>query len=196
MIDEQEIDALARLYGAPLRRQVELEIGSELFVTRFLRLSDRRGEVVLALQRPDGRLLLHRKAHYGAETYRLLSGGVGHDEPVAAAALREAAEETGLRVAIRRLVAVIDTTLRFGDSRLPFVSYVLHVDEAGGQLRADPSEVAGFREVWPAHLPSIAAQLRAIPGERGDWGRWRAVAHDVVAEYFLIVNCELSIVNG
>ena len=55
---------------------------------------------------------------------------------------------------------------------------------------------AGFREVWPGDLPSIAAQLRAIPGERGYWGRWRAVAHDVVDEYFLMVNCELSIVNG
>jgi ADP-ribose pyrophosphatase YjhB (NUDIX family) len=185
MIDEQEIACLAQAAGGPpLRRQVELEIGAELFVTRFLRLDDRRGEIVLALQRPSGRLLLHRKAHYDAETYRLLSGGIGHGEPIAVAALREAAEETGLRIAIRRLVAVAETTLRCGQSRLPFVSYVLHVDEVAGELRADPSEVAGFREVWPAELPAIAAQLRAIPGERGDWGRWRAIAHDIVASYF------------
>ena len=104
----------------PLRLQVELEIGSELFVTRFMRMGDRRGEVVLALERPSGRLLLHRKAHYGDDTYRLLTGGIGHDEAIAAAAVRESAEETGLQVEIRRLVAVIDSTLRFGDIRLPF----------------------------------------------------------------------------
>ena len=67
----------------------------------------------------------------------LLTGGIGHDEAIAAAAVRESAEETGLQVEIRRLVAVIDSTLRFGDIRLPFVSYVLHVVEAGGQLSAD-----------------------------------------------------------
>ena len=196
MIDEQEIQALARTFGQPLRRQVEIEIGSELFVTRFLRMGDRRGEVVLALERPSGRLLVHRKAHYGDDTYRLLTGGIGHDEAVAAAAVRESAEETGLQVEIRRLIAVIDSTLCFGDIRLPFVSYVLHVVETGGQLSADSTEVAGFREIWPADLPSIAAHLRAIPGERGYWGRWRAVAHDVVDEYFRMVNWELTIDNG
>ena len=193
MIDEQEIQTLARTLGQPLRRQVEIEIGSELFVSRFLRMADRRGEVVLALERPDGRLLLHRKAHYGDETYRLLTGGIGHDEAIAAAAVRESAEETGLQVEIRRLVAVIDSTLCFGDIRLPFASYVLHLVETGGQLSADSTEVAGFREVWPTDLPTIAAQLRAIPGERGYWGRWRAVAHDVVAEYLRVVNGELTI---
>ena len=205
MIDEKEIEALTRCFpahagvtpahagGWPLRLQVELEIGSELFVTRFMRMGDRRGEVVLALERPSGRLLLHRKAHYGDDTYRLLTGGIGHDEAVATAAVRESAEETGLQVEIRRLVAVIDSTLRFGDIRLPFVSYVMHVVEAGGQLSPDSHEVAGFREVWPGDLPSIAEQLRAIPGERGYWGRWRAVAHDVVAEY--LANGQLGIGN-
>ena len=157
MIDELEIVALTQSLPAhagvippdsgawPLRLQVELEIGSELFVTRFMRMADRRGEVVLALERPDGRLLLHRKAHYGEETYRLLSGGIGHDEAIAAAAVRESAEESGLQVEIRRLVAVIDSTLRFGDIRLPFVSYVLHVVETGGQLSADSTQILTCR---------------------------------------------------
>ena len=67
MIDELEIEALTQSFPAhagvipadagnwPLRLQVELEIGSELFVTRFLRMGDRRGEVVLgagAAERP------------------------------------------------------------------------------------------------------------------------------------------------
>ena len=102
----------------------------------------------------------------------------------------------GNRLAIRRpIAAVIDSTLRFGNIRLPFVSYVLHLVEAGGHLSAASPEIAGFREIWPGDLPTIAAQLRAIPGERGYWGRWRAVAHDVVAEYFLMVNGLSSIVN-
>lgn len=181
LVNEQEVLELARQYGQPVRRQVELEIGVELFLTRFLRSGDRRGEVVLALQRANGRLLLHRKAHYGEDTYRLLSGGVGLSEAVADAAVREAQEETGLHVALERFLAVIEYALVFGAIRLPFVSYVWLLRECGGELRVDSAEVAALRACWPAELPAVAAQLRSIPGERGYWGRWRAVAHEVVS---------------
>lgn len=184
MIDESEVAALTARYGQPLRRQVESEIGQELFVTRFMRASDRRGEVALLIERSNGRLLLHRKAHYAAEHFRLPTGGVNLGEAVLDAALRETMEETGLEVAVLRFVAVIDYTLRFDPIRLPFVSYVFHLRETGGQLSQDGGEVAAFRECAPVELPAIAAVLRAIPGERGYWGRWRAVAHDVAAEYF------------
>ncbi len=182
MIDESEISAIAARYGQPLRRRVECEIGEELFVTRFMRAADRRGEVALLIERPDGRLLLHRKAHYAADHFRLPTGGVNLDEPVLAAALRETAEETGLEVAIERFLAVIEYTLHFDAIRLPFVSYVFHLRETGGELSLDGGEASGFRECWPDELPAVAAALRFIPGERGYWGRWRAVAHEVAAE--------------
>ena len=182
MIDESEVAAIAARHGQPLRRQVVCEIGEELFVTRFMRASDRRGEVVLAIQRPGGQLLLHRKAHYTAEHFRLPTGGVNLDEPVLEAVLRETAEETGLQVAVARFMAVIEYTLRFDPIRLPFVSYVFHLRETGGQLNLDGGEVASISECRPDELPAIAATLRSIPGERGYWGRWRAVAHEVVAE--------------
>ena len=182
MIDESEVTAIAALHGQPLRRYVESEIGEELFVTRFMRASDRRGEVVLAIERPNGRLLLHRKTHYGADHFRLPTGGVNLDEPVLDAVLRETAEETGLKVAVQRFLAVIEYTLRFDPIRLPFVSYVFHLRETGGQLSLDGGEVENFSECQPDELPAITATLRSISGERGYWGRWRAIAHDVVAE--------------
>ena len=182
MIDESEVTAIAALLGQPLRRQAACEIGEELFVTRFMRASDRRGEVVLAIERPNGRLLLHRKTHYGADHFRLPTGGVNLDEPVLDAVLRETAEETGLEVTVQRFLAVIEYTLRFDPIRLPFVSYVFHLGETGGQLSLDGGEVASFAECGPDELPVVAATLRSIPGERGYWGRWRAIAHDVVAE--------------
>jgi len=182
MIDESEVTAIAAHYGQPLRRQVECEIGEELFVTRFMRASDRRGEVVLAIKRPDGRLLLHRKAHYAADHFRLPTGGVNLDEPVLDAVLRETMEETGLEVAVVRFLAVIEYVLHFDPIRLPFVSYVFHLRETGGRLSLDGGEVESFGECRPDELAAIAATLRSIPGERGYWGRWRAVAHEVAAE--------------
>jgi NAD+ diphosphatase len=182
MIDESEVAAIAARYGQPLRRSVECEIGEELFLTRFMRASDRRGEVALLIERPDGRLLLHRKAHYAAEHFRLPTGGVNLDERVLDAALRETMEETGLTVAVRRFLAVIDYTLHFDPIRLPFVSYIFHLRETGGQLSLDGGEVQAFSQCWPAELTAVAATLRSIPGQRGYWGRWRAVAHEVAAE--------------
>ncbi|MFZ2360746.1 MAG: NUDIX hydrolase [Anaerolineae bacterium] len=182
MIDESEVAAIAARYGQPLRRHVESAIGQELFVTRFMRASDRRGEVALAIERPNGQLLLHRKAHYAADHFRLPTGGVNLVEPVLDAVLRETAEETGLQVAVVRFLAVIEYTLRFDPIRLPFVSYVFHLRETGGQLSLDGGEVESFGECSPDELPAIAATLRSIPGERGYWGRWRAVAHEVTAE--------------
>jgi ADP-ribose pyrophosphatase YjhB (NUDIX family) len=182
MIDEAEVAALRAAYGQPQRVQRQLEIGPELFQTRFNRLDNRRGEVVLALERPAGTLLLHSKAHYEAGVYRLLSGGVNLGETVLAALHREVAEETGLRVTVERFIAVLDMVFCFGPVAVPFPSYVFHVREASGTLRPDQREISGLLEVVPEALPQIAATLRDLQGSRADWGRWRAIAHELVAE--------------
>lgn len=182
MIDEAEVQAIARRFGEPLRLLVDLEVGQDMFMTRFLRAGDRRGEVVVALELEDGKLLVHRKESYKPPSFRLLSGGINLDEPVLYALHREVAEETGLQVTVERFLAVIEYQMQFHEVSLPFVSYVFHVSELAGQLTPDYSEIAELRVVGIDDLPGIADILRAIPGERGYWGRFRAVAHDVVVD--------------
>jgi 8-oxo-dGTP pyrophosphatase MutT (NUDIX family) len=182
MIDETEVVRLACDYGDPRRLHYTLEVGPSLFLTRFQRHADRRGEVVLALERRDGRLVLHRKAHYREDVFRLLSGGVGHGEPVIEAVVRETEEETGLQVQVEQFVALLSYTFRFGGIDVPFVSYVFHLRETAGRFSPDWLEIDQVREVWPHQLPEVAGRLRGLDGDRADWGRWRAIAHDVVAE--------------
>ena len=77
---------------------------------------------------------------------------------------------------IRRLVAVIDTTLRFGDIRLPFVSYVLHVVEAGGWLSETRPKSRAFVRIYPAISQALPRSCGLSPASRatGDaGGRWR-----------------------
>jgi 8-oxo-dGTP pyrophosphatase MutT (NUDIX family) len=191
---ETEIAALAARYGAPRR------VAAQLHGAPFdpLILADRTGEVCMVVRRPSGKLITAIKTFYPPGAFRLLTGGVGHGEPIEAALLREVAEETGLEVAVRQFLAVIEYQLdAITDHRPPttdhyhFATFAFLVDELGGALAVhDPAEQIGaFREVAVAELPAMAATLDQVGGDGvdpriggswGDWGRFRAVVHRVV----------------
>jgi 8-oxo-dGTP pyrophosphatase MutT (NUDIX family) len=195
---EAEIAALAARYGAPGR--VSAELGGAPFDP--LAMTDRIGEVCMVVRRPSGTLITAIKTFYPPGAFRLLTGGVGHGEPIEAALLREVAEETGLEVAVRRFLAVIEYHLApTTDHRPPtageggayhvgdlvpgpnrqydFATFAFLLDELGGTLAAhDPAErIGAFREVAVAELPAMAEALDHV-GERyaeeigGSWGDW------------------------
>jgi hypothetical protein len=57
---------------------------------------NRRGEVVLIVQKPDDRILLHTKPFYPAGVFRLPTGGLKPEESINDGLVRELYEETGL----------------------------------------------------------------------------------------------------
>jgi 8-oxo-dGTP pyrophosphatase MutT (NUDIX family) len=73
----------------------------------------------MVIRRPGGALLTAIKTFYPPGAYRLLTGGVGHGEPIEAALLREVEEETGLDVEVQRFVAVIEYHLEPSVVRSP-----------------------------------------------------------------------------
>jgi 8-oxo-dGTP pyrophosphatase MutT (NUDIX family) len=201
---ETEIAALGARYGQP--RRVTADLDGWQFSP--LTMDDRYGEVCMVVRRPNGRLISAKKTFYPPGAFRLLTGGVGHGEPIAAALLREVAEETGLDVLVRRFLAVIEySSEKMRDWRLgidnraaisnlqspasiTFATFAFLLDEIGGTLQAhDPGEqIEAFRELEPADLPALAATLESLPdaidreidGSWRDWGRYRAVGHRVV----------------
>lgn len=179
-IDEAELARLAAAYGEPVRATPDVDGDEYVFFSRLGRTRDRRGEVVLAVGRPGGRVLLHRKSWYGRDVYRLLSGGIGWDEAVEEALTRELHEETGLTLTTARLLGVLDCRIRHDGHTVPFVSYVFHLPETVGTLHHDGVEIAQLQEVPIAELPAVAESLRSLPPPRAGWGRWRALAHDLV----------------
>jgi 8-oxo-dGTP pyrophosphatase MutT (NUDIX family) len=108
---EAEIAMLAPRYGAP--RRIIAALSGAPFDP--LILNDRIGEVCMVVRRPGGTLLTAIKTFYPPGAYRLMTGGVGHGEPIEAALLREVDEETGLEVAVRRFLAVIEYRLESED---------------------------------------------------------------------------------
>jgi 8-oxo-dGTP pyrophosphatase MutT (NUDIX family) len=187
LIDEAEVSRLSAAYGPAERRQmlVEMQLSSfENWWDKLVRRSNRRGEVVLAIRRPDGQVLLHTKRFYPPGVYRLPSGGVHPGEAVLAGMAREAREETGLEVTVERFVGVVEYEFHHDQRRLPFVSYVF-VTRASADVPVvqDPDEqITDFRYVSPAEIRQVAAQLRALPPDWSDWGAFRALPHDLVAD--------------
>ncbi len=191
---EREIAELSQRYGSPLLRDIPLG-GDGPFDP--LGKSDRYGEVCMVLRRRNGLLLTARKIYYPPDAYRLLTGGIRHDEPILEALLRETKEETGLEVEVRRFLAAVRYTLAQPDPEdasptrtLSFHTFAFLLDEVGGTFGClDPDEqVADFREVAVAELPLLSQHLDQLPpdydpeirGRWRDWGRFRAVIHHVV----------------
>ena len=187
---------LPRAVDAELAR-LERELGTPRLVTATIpddfddpiRKPDRFGEVCMVIRRPNGRLLLSIKTFYPRGAYRLPTGGIHHGEAVYDALIREAHEETGLDLAVRRFLARITYRGASSDAEL-FHTFAFLLEERGGTLGAlDESEqIEDWREIGASELPSVAAFLddlhsggaRDIGGDWRAWGKFRAVVHRVV----------------
>lgn len=148
------------------------------------KMTKRRGEVVLVIRRPNGRIILHTKSFYPADTYRLPSGGIRQGERVLDAMWREVQEETGLEIETEHFLGLLEYEFQHRDEKLPFVSYVFLMRERGGHLAPQDKseEITTFREVSVDELAAVAEALRSLPDPWDDWGAFRALAHDFVAD--------------
>ena len=190
LMDEAEVSRLLAKYGPGRRWPIKVEVSAETFSEWWRKLvtkSNRRGEAVLVIQRPDGQILLHTKQFYPEAIYRLPSGGIHPGEPVLEGMLREAKEETSLAVTLDRFLGTVEYQFRHEQQRLPFVSYVfvLQVDDSLPVTQDAGEQISDFRYVSPANLRQVAAQLRALPDRWGDWGQFRAPPHDLAADALL-----------
>jgi 8-oxo-dGTP pyrophosphatase MutT (NUDIX family) len=178
-----ELDDLSRAYGYPVIVSETLRIK-----TMFGALDERPAEVVPVIKRPNGCLVAMIKDNYPAAAYRLPSGGIHKGEPILDALLRESYEETGLRVVVRRFLAIVRYQVIIATGRTGrFTSYAFLVEGDGPLAPQDPNErIADLREVAVTDLRPMADFLHNLrtEGENdwNDWGRYRAVVHRAVAE--------------
>jgi ADP-ribose pyrophosphatase YjhB (NUDIX family) len=184
-----EIAELSERYGRPRTIDALIHDGFDDPIRR----RDRYGEVLMAVRRPNGKVLVAIKTFYPRGAYRLPTGGIHHGERILDAVNRETHEETGLETAVRRFLAVISYRGRSTPQAPPlFHTFAFLLDELGGTLGAlDKGErIEAWREMTPAELRDQAAVLERIDtlgtagigGSWGDWGRFRAVAHRAVAD--------------
>jgi ADP-ribose pyrophosphatase YjhB (NUDIX family) len=91
--------------------------------------------------------------------------------------VREALEETGLRVELRRYLVVSEATFRNAGRALPWRTHVLLAETADAELApGDPEEIAAAR--WGT-LEELAGPLRErLLAEDREFWRYRAALHD------------------
>jgi ADP-ribose pyrophosphatase YjhB (NUDIX family) len=183
MVSEEEVADLAQRFGSPVRRAYFVQADEYIRAFRWRSDSDRRAEVVFAIQNPAGQIWLHAKAHYPAHIFRLLSGGVHWEESIEHALMREIEEETSLRCNIERFLGLITYNFHYGEEVAYFASYIfaLRTDFSMPNCWRD-NEISAFRAVLPSQLLDVANDLRNLIGDRHGWGQWRALAVDVTYE--------------
>lgn len=184
-----ELETLSLTYGKPLIVNETLRI--KTMFGALVERPARVAEVVPVIRRPNGRVLTMIKANYPNGAYRLPSGGIHKGEPILDALLRESYEETGLKVVVRRFLAIVRYQVIISTGRTGrFTSYAFLVDGDGPIQSMDPNEhIADFREVEISAIPAMADLLFNIraDGENdwNDWARFRAVVHRVVGDILL-----------
>lgn len=183
LVDEQEIEELAKQYGPIPRYSFSLQVDKKNFEDWQKALAQRRGEIVLLVKQPVG-VVLHTKDFYPPGTYRLPSGGVRWGESILHALHREAREEMGLDVEVERFLGLLEYEFCCQGETTPFVSYVFLVRGMGAKLAPQDEEehITSFQQVPLAELPAVANRLRGLEGDWRDWGEFRAIAHDFVVE--------------
>ncbi|WP_326561002.1 NUDIX hydrolase [Micromonospora sp. NBC_01796] len=108
----------------------------------------------------EGRVLLTRSSKTAdiAGIWQVPGGGVGHGEHPATALVREFAEETGLRVEVVEVSAVLSDLSRLGkpDEDVHTDRVIYRVRPTGGTLRSDPDGTTDL-VAWvpPEELPRL-----------------------------------------
>ena len=121
----------------------------------------RTHDVTMLIEGPDGRFALMSKHSYPPGIFRSPSGGVKPGEDLVTGALREAKEETGLEIELKRFLLNITLDISHGNDVITWDSYVFYATTQDTKLR--PTDLKEVKDtVWAGreHLQAMAVKLR------------------------------------
>ena len=137
----------------------------------------RTHDVTLFILDPSRRLALIRKPPFPEDVWRPPGGGIKPGEDFVAGAVREALEETGLRVQLTRYLVASEALFTNGGRELAWRTHVFLARTENEELApSDPEEIAAAR--WGT-LEELAGPLRErlLATGRAFW-RYRVALHD------------------
>ncbi len=124
-------------------------------------LQKRAHDVTMLIEGPDGRFALMSKHSYPPGIFRSPSGGVKPGEDLVAGALREAKEETGLDINLKRFLLDITLDISHAGELVTWDSYIFYATTQDTKLR--PTDLKEVKDtVWAGreHLQAMALKLK------------------------------------
>lgn len=179
-VGEDLLAPLRTRFGAPAELRWSGEI-SDVEWSVATHNPRRTHDVTLFILDPSRRIALIRKPHFAEDVWRPPGGGVKPGEDFVAGAVREALEETGLRVELRRYLVASDALFTNAGRTLRWHTHVFLGETADEELAPDDrDEIAAAR--WGT-LEELAGPLRErlLATSRAFW-RYRVALHDAALE--------------
>jgi len=125
-LTDEVVAAVEERYGRPRVERWEVPVtAEELAMVRASMKRDRAHDVTLFIFGPDSRLAVIRKPSFPEGAYRAPSGGLRPGEDFTEGALREAREETGLRVTLERYLLRVHARFIAGGEAIPWTTHIL-----------------------------------------------------------------------
>jgi ADP-ribose pyrophosphatase YjhB (NUDIX family) len=179
-VDEAVLAPLRARFGEPVVLPWEGEI-SDVEWSIATHNPVRTHDVTLFILDPSRRLALIRKPHFTAGVWRPPGGGIKRGEDFVAGAVREALEETGLRVELRSYLVASEALFRNAGRELSWRTHVFLAETDDTELEpGDPAEIAAAR--WGT-LDELRGPLRdrLLATGRAFW-RYRVALHDAALQ--------------
>jgi 8-oxo-dGTP pyrophosphatase MutT (NUDIX family) len=175
-VDEAVLAPVRTRFGVPAELEWEGEISDvEWAVATYNPV--RTHDVTLFILDPGRRIALIRKPHFEADVWRTPGGGIQPGEDFVAGAVREALEETGLDVQLRRYLVATRARFTNAGRELHWRTHVFLAETSDTDIVVgDPHEIAEAR--WGT-LDELAGPIRArlLSTGRAFW-RYRVALHD------------------
>ena len=182
---QTEVQELLSLFPDAKLWYAELEIGHsfyDYFADKLYHRGSRRGEIAFAIRNPQKEILVHTKAFYPQNVFRIPTGGIHLNEPVPDAMRRELYEETGLKDDNLILSDMLFLKMVYDDKFIPFISYIYsgQIDRVK-VVSQDPSEqIEEFKWLNEDNFTRLVQTLEQLKLEWADWGKMRAVVHQLL----------------
>ena len=175
-VDEKVLAPVRALLGTPAVLPWDGEI-SDLEWRVATHNPARTHDVTLFILDPAGRIALIRKPHFADDVWRPPGGGIKPSEDFVAGAVREALEETGLHVELRRYLVVSDATFHNAGHALPWHTHVFLAETEDAELApSDTDEIAAAS--WGT-LAELAGPLRdRLLAQNREFWRYRVALHE------------------
>jgi len=175
-VDDLVLEPLRERFGAPVILTWDGAITDEEWAIATYNPS-RRHDVTLFILDPSRRIALIRKPMFAEDVWRPPGGGIKPGEDFVAGAVREALEETGLHVELRRYLVASEALFTNAGRELQWRTHVFLAETDDEELAPDdPDEIAAAR--WGT-LDELAGPLRErlLATGRAFW-RYRVALHD------------------